>query len=467
MHHPASLAQSLHQLRTAYQAQTYPDLATRRDRLQRLEHALKRHAQPLISALNTDFGQRARHESLLADLLPLLSEIRFVQRRLKGWMRAQKRQVHWMHQPATARVIYQPLGVVGVMVPWNYPVQLAISPLISILAAGNRAFLKLSEWTPATNQALITCLREAFSADEVAIALGEAEISAAFAALPFDHLMFTGSSAVGKKIQRAAAEHLVPVTLELGGKSPALLDQDIPLPRALDPLLFGKTFNAGQTCIAPDYLLCPEARLEEVLTYLKARFTALYPQLLENPHYTALINSAQQQRLSQLAATSGAERILELNPAQEDFSHSQKLPLTLLVNPAVDSRVMTEEIFGPLLPILTYTHWEEALDQIRQRPRPLTLYYFGHDQQHQRQLEYQVHSGSLAINATLVQVAQPDLPFGGIGASGMGCYHGREGFMAFSHPRAVFQRRGWDVTRLLDSQYRRRWLPWLESWFLR
>ncbi|MDR9466822.1 coniferyl aldehyde dehydrogenase [Marinospirillum sp.] len=465
----STLTQQLSQLQEAFSSEPFPVLATRLDRLKRLEKALKAHYPNLLDAMSEDFGGRSRQESLLADVMPIISEIAFVRRRLKHWMKPEKRRVDWLYQPASARVIYQPLGVVGIMVPWNYPLQLALSPLISALAAGNRVFLKLSEWTPMTNQALITCLQEAFSADEVQVATGEKEVSQAFSSLPFDHLLFTGSTAVGKHIQRAAAENLTPVTLELGGKSPALLDQGISLEKALDPLLFGKTLNAGQTCIAPDYLLCPQERLEEVIAYLTRRFAEFYPHLKDNPDYTSLINSQHKKRLLGLLAEVKEQgcQVLELNPADEDLSASNKLALTLLINPDPQAQVMQEEIFGPLLPIITYRDFAQAIQFIRQRPRPLALYYLGTNPQHQQELEYQTHSGSLAINETLLQVAQHDLPFGGVGASGMGQYHGREGFLTFSKAKGVFQRRLFNSARLIYPPYGRWIHRLLERWFMR
>ncbi|SFC27794.1 coniferyl-aldehyde dehydrogenase [Marinospirillum celere] len=463
------LTQQLTQLQTAFASEPYPDFAARKDRLQRLKKSLKLHYLQLVQAMSEDFGSRSRQESLLADVLPILSEIDFVSRRLKRWMRPEKRQVDWLYQPAQARVIYQPVGVVGIMVPWNYPLQLALSPLVSALAAGNRAFLKLSEWTPATNQALITCLQEAFTADEVQIATGKKDVSQAFAQLPLDHLLFTGSSAVGRHIQRAVAENLTPVTLELGGKSPALLDEGIALKQALDPLLFGKTLNAGQTCIAPDYLLCPEERLDEVIAYLQKRFTEFFPQLKDNPDYTSLINRQHKQRLQDLlqeAQACGCQTH-ELNPAKEDLSDGNKLALTLVINPDSEARMMQEELFGPLLPIITYRDFSEAIQFIRQRPRPLALYYLGKNPAHQQLVEYQTLSGGLAINETLLQVAQHDLPFGGVGASGMGHYHGREGFLTFSKAKGVFQRRLFNSARLIYPPYGRWIHRLLERWFMR
>lgn len=463
------LKEQLSQLQEAFAQEPYPELVVRQDRLLRLKKALKKHYPLLLEAMSEDFSGRSRQESLMADLIPIISEIAFVRRRLKAWMRPDKRRVDWIYQPATARIIYQPLGVVGIMVPWNYPLQLALSPLISALAAGNRVFLKLSEWTPATNQALITCLQEAFSADEVQVATGEKEVSQAFSSLAFDHLLFTGSTAVGKHIQRAAAENLTPVTLELGGKSPALLDTDITVNQALDPLLFGKTLNAGQTCIAPDYLLCPEERLNEVTSYLHKRFAEFYPHLKDNPDYTSLIHRQHKQRLEELIAEAQAlgSPVQEINPANEDLSSTNKLPLTLLLNPGLNSRVMQEEIFGPLLPIITYQNFAEAVAFIRQRPRPLALYYLGNNAQHQQQLTYQTHSGSLAIKETLLQVAQHDLPFGGVGASGMGQYHGHEGFLTFSKAKSVFQRRLFNSTRFIYPPYGRRVHRLMERWFMR
>ncbi|WP_114416953.1 coniferyl aldehyde dehydrogenase [Marinospirillum perlucidum] len=443
--------------------------STRLNQLKQLQSALKQDSQQLMAAIDQDFGGRSRQESLMADILPCLTEIDQVCKKLKRWMRPQRRSVEWHYQPATAQVVYQPLGVVGIMVPWNYPLQLAISPLISALAAGNRVLLKLSEWTPATNAALTACLARVFNDNQVKVITGEKDISQAFASLPFDHLLFTGSTAVGKHIQRAAAENLTPVTLELGGKSPALLDSEIPLDKALPPLVFGKTLNAGQTCIAPDYLLCPQERLEEVVDKIQGLFKQFYPHLVENPDYTSLINAQHKQRLNQLLdeVQKANCRCLALNPRQEDFSQGNKLPLTLVINPPAESRLMQEEIFGPLLPIITYSSFEEAVSFIRQRPRPLALYYLGEQEARFRYLEENTHSGSLVMKETLLQVAQQDLPFGGVGASGMGSYHGREGFLTFSHAKPLFRRRWFNTARWIYPPYGR-WLHRLmEKWFLR
>lgn len=451
------LSQHLLCQKKAFEAEPWPSLEQRLQRLDRLKKMLINNREALIASIHQDFGGRSRQESIMADLMPVISEISYVRRHLKRWMKPQKRKVDWLYQPASARVIFQPLGVIGIMVPWNYPLQLALSPLISALAAGNRALLKMSELTPATSALLQQCIQQVFNPAEVQVITGDVQVSRDFARLPFDHLLFTGSTAVGHQIQQAAAEHLTPVTLELGGKSPAILDPDANPEQLIKPLVFGKTLNAGQTCIAPDYLLCPEHLLETTLQAINSTFASFYPSLEDNPDYTAIINATQRQRLLRLRdeALAAGTRHIVLNPASEDLTESNKLPLTLLVNPPESCTVMQQEIFGPLLPIITYTDFDQALQFIRSRPRPLALYYLGHDQQRIQQVERRTHSGGLCINETLLHVAQHDLPFGGIGASGMGCYHGREGFQTFSACRSQFVRRGFNSTRLVYPPYGR------------
>lgn len=451
------LAEHLLHQKKAFESDLWPSLEQRLERLERLKKLVINNRHALIDAINQDFAGRSRQESLMADLMPVISEIKYVRRHLKGWMKPQKRKVDWLYQPASARVIFQPLGVIGIMVPWNYPLQLALSPLISALAAGNRALIKMSELTPATSELLQQCIQQAFSPAEVHVITGDVQVSRDFARLPFDHLLFTGSTAVGHSIQQAAAEHLTPVTLELGGKSPAILDPDADPDQLIKPLVFGKTLNAGQTCIAPDYLLCPEHLLEPTLQAISNAFSTFYPRLLDNPDYTAIINTTQHQRLIDLRdeALAAGSRGIELNPADENFANSNKLPLTLLVNPPESCAVMQQEIFGPVLPILTYTNFDQALHFIRTKPRPLALYYLGHNQDRIQQVEQETHSGGLCINETLLHVAQHDLPFGGIGSSGMGRYHGQEGFQTFSACRSQFIRRGFNSTRLVYPPYGR------------
>jgi coniferyl-aldehyde dehydrogenase len=358
-------------------------------------------------------------------------------------------------QPGKAQVIYQPLGVVGIIVPWNYPLYLAMGPLTTALAAGNRAMVKMSESTPATAEAFARMLGTVFSTDQVTVITGEAEVGMAFSQLPFDHLLFTGGTGIGRHVMRAAAENLTPVTLELGGKSPAIISRDVPMADAVERIAFGKGLNAGQTCVAPDYVLCPRERIDELVEALRIQFAQFYPSLKHNADYTQVINPRQYQRLVgylQDAIDQGA-RIIEINPGEEDLSDTRILPPTLLLDVTDGMKVMQDEIFGPLLPIIPYEGIEQAMHYVGERPRPLALYYFGYDKAEQQLLMEQTHAGGMCINDTVFHVAQDDMPFGGIGPSGMGQYHGREGFLTFSKAKGVYIKQRYNGARPIYPPY--------------
>jgi coniferyl-aldehyde dehydrogenase len=454
-----SLPLLLERQRAAYTAHPLPSAGQRRANLARLKAALLAHRQQLVSTISADFGSRSPYETLAAEIMSSVNAINHARRHLARWMRPQRRRTGLVYRPAQAAVHYQPLGVVGIMVPWNYPVALAAGPLVSALAAGNRAMIKLSEFTPATNTVIRQLLAQAFAADEVAVVEGGPEVSQAFAQLPFDHLLFTGSTAVGRHVMRAAAANLTPVTLELGGKCPAIIAPGAELVAAAGRICIGKAFNAGQTCIAVDYVLCPRDQVEPLAAALGRRFAAMYPQLRENADYTAIINDRHYQRLIALReeARAGGARVLEINPAGEELEGARKLPLTLLLDTQPQMRIRQEEIFGPLLPIVPYDALDEALAHMRSQPRALALYYFDLDRERQAKLLASTHSGAVCINDTLVQFAQDELPFGGIGASGMGAYHGRDGFLTFSHAKAVMRRGRLNLLRMAYPPYK----PWL------
>ncbi|MCO8167586.1 coniferyl aldehyde dehydrogenase [Pseudomonas sp. 21LCFQ02] len=448
--------------RQAFAANPMPSVAQRQAWLRELAQQLKAQRQALVTAISTDFGHRSADETLLAELLPSLMGIRDARRRLKGWMKPSRRHVGLAFQPASAKVMYQPLGVVGIIVPWNYPLFLAIGPLTGALAAGNRVMLKLSESTPATGQLLKQMLAQIFPQDLVCVVLGEVEVGMAFSRLPFDHLLFTGATGIGKQVMRAAAEHLTPVTLELGGKSPAIVSRDVPLADAAQRLAFGKTLNAGQTCVAPDYVLVPRERLDGLVEALRHTVQGFYPQPTRNRDSTHIINQRQRRRLQHYvddAIGKGAQAIV-LQPQGQDG----QMPLTLLLDVDDSMQVMQEEIFGPLLPVLPYDTLEQALGWINQRPRPLALYFFGYDKHEQRQVLERTHSGGVCINDTLQHVAVDDLPFGGIGPSGMGHYHGREGFLTFSKAKSVLIKPRLNTARLIYPPYGKtlqRLIQWL------
>jgi coniferyl-aldehyde dehydrogenase len=446
-----SLAHIFAEQRQAFSANPMPVAAQRLQWLKALRTLLSEERQALIEAISADFSHRSPDETLLAELMPSLHNIHYASRHLKRWMKPSRRKVGLAFQPASAKVMYQPVGVVGVIVPWNYPLFLAIGPLVGALAAGNRVMLKLSESTPATGELLKRLLGRVFPEDLVSVVLGEAEVGIAFSRLPFDHLLFTGATRIGRHVMRAAAENLTPVTLELGGKSPAIVSCDVPIKDAAERIAFGKTLNAGQTCVAPDYVLVPSDRVDEFVEAYKQAVLRFYPTLSDNPDYTAIINPRQLARLEGylIDACSKGAKVISL------FVHGQgrRMPFSLLLDVNDDMIVMQDEIFGPLLPIVPYEHIEQAFDYINQRQRPLALYYFGYNKAEQQRVLEQTHSGGVCLNDTLLHVAQDDLPFGGIGASGMGHYHGHEGFLTFSKAKGVFTKQRFNAARLIYPPY--------------
>jgi acyl-CoA reductase-like NAD-dependent aldehyde dehydrogenase len=376
-------------------------------------------------------------------------------------MRPERRGTSIPFWPGRNQIVWQPKGVVLIISPWNYPLSLAIGPLAAALAAGNRAVLKPSEFTPATSDLLKRRLEGALGAGCVSVATGGPDVAQALCRLPFDHILFTGSTAVGKKVMAAAAENLTPVTLELGGKSPAIVHPDYDLAIAACRIARGKLMNAGQTCIAPDYALVQESAVEAFAQQYREAARRLYPRLIDNRDYTAIINQRHYDRLQALVADAGAKgaRVEPIDPGAEldageiGSSNTRKIAPVVLSGVTDDMAIMQEEIFGPLLPIVGYRTIDEAIDYVRRRPRPLALYYFDDDSVRvQRMLELTV-SGGVTINDTIYHFAQEQLPFGGSGPSGMGAYHGREGFRTFSHGKGVFFQSRLTLTSLLAPPY--------------
>ena len=455
--------------RAAFRKAPMPSADERIQHLQALKHGVLKHQQALIDAIGEDFGRRSADETRLAEIMPSLEGIHYASKRVKGWMKPSRRKVGLAFQPAKAQVIYQPLGVVGIIVPWNYPLFLAIGPLITALSAGNRAMIKMSESTPRTAEVVQQLLGEIFPEDHVAVVTGEADVGVAFSKLAFDHLLFTGATSIGRHVMRAAADNLTPVTLELGGKSPAIISADVPLNDAAERIAFGKGVNAGQTCVAPDYILCPRSRVDDLTQALHKQFAQMYPSLRDNADFTQVINPRQYQRLRSYltdAEEKGA-RILPVNPANEDLSGTRIIAPTLLLDVTDDMKVMQDEIFGPLLPILPYDNLDSALDYIAERPRPLALYYFGYDKAEQQRLMDQTHAGGMCINDALLHVAQDDMPFGGIGASGMGHYHGHEGFLTMSKAKGVYIKQRYNGAKPIYPPYGGKLLNLVYKLFLR
>ncbi|MGE7959843.1 coniferyl aldehyde dehydrogenase [Pseudomonas sp. NPDC089530] len=437
--------------RQAFAANPMPPAAQRQQWLKSLRELLDSEREALIDAISADFSHRSADETLIAEIMPSLHGIHHASKHLKGWMKPSRRKVGLAFQPASAKVVYQPLGVVGVIVPWNYPLYLAIGPLVGALAAGNRVLLKLSESTPATGLLLKRLLAKVFPEDLVAVVLGEAEVGMAFSRLPFDHLLFTGATSIGKHVMRAAAENLTPVTLELGGKSPAIVSADVPLKDAAERIAFGKTMNAGQTCVAPDYVLVPENRVGAFVDAYRQVVRGFFPTLADNPDYTAIINQRQLARLNSYISDATSKGAL-LIPLFEE-NQERRMGHSLMLNVSDEMTVMQDEIFGPILPIVPYTNLDQAFAYINQRPRPLALYYFGYDKAEQQRVLNETHSGGVCLNDTLLHVAQDDMPFGGIGPSGMGHYHGHEGFLTFSKAKGVLSKQRLNAARLIYPPY--------------
>ncbi len=438
-------------LKVTYRAQGALSYRDRDRALKALARSIRRRRDDIISAIDADFGGRSRHETLSAEIFTSVAAIRHTLTHLRDWMEPEDRPTFWAMRPSRCQVRYQPLGVVGVISPWNYPVYLAISPIAAAISAGNRVMLKPSELTPKTSDLLAEILHESLGPDIVAVITGDHTVGAAFSRLPFDHLLFTGSTGVGRRVMAAASDNLTPVTLELGGKSPVVLHGSYSVKAAAKRIIYGKLLNAGQTCIAPDYVLCPRDRVGPLVEALKAEVARRYPTLKDNPDYTAVINDRHRDRLAALlsdAEEKGAE-LVTINPAGEDLSGGRRMAPTLVLNPTADMEIMKEEIFGPLLPIVPCDSVEAALDYVNDHPRPLALYYFDRSRRRARRVLDQTTSGGVTINDTILHVSQEDLPFGGVGPSGMGAYHGFEGFETFSHKKAVLHQSALALTPMI------------------
>ena len=428
----------------AYLAEGAVTAETRIDRLDRAINILVQHRDELCEAMRADFGHRSVDQSMFTDIAGSIGPLKHSRKHLRRWMKAEKRKVDFPLNllGAKARVEYQPLGVVGMISPWNFPVNLTFAPLAGILSAGNRCMIKPSEFTPATSDLMLDLFARYFDELEIAVINGGADVGANFSKLAFDHLLFTGATSVAKHVMRAASENLVPVTLELGGKSPVVVGRSADVQKTTDAIMAGKLLNAGQICLAPDYVMIPEETLDEFVAATERSVSKMFPTLLDNDDYTSVINSRHYDRLNgylEDAREKGAT-VHSVNPADEDFSQQSayKIPPTLIVNPDDDMQVMQDEIFGPLLPVKTYKNFQDSHAYINGRDRPLGLYYFGDDAAEERQLLDRTTSGGVTVNDVIMHIAQEDLPFGGVGPSGMGSYHGHDGFKTFSHTKSVY-----------------------------
>jgi len=429
--------------------------ATRIDRLDRGIDALVRYADKLAEALSSDFTCRPREVTLLTDVGASVAPMKHAKKHLHKWMKSEKRPTIFPLNlmGGRSRIEYQPLGVAGIISPWNFPVSMVFAPMSGALAAGNRIMVKPSEFTPATSEVLKAMVEDVYDPKEVVVFTGGPEVGQAFSNLPLDHLLFTGATSVARHIMAAASRNLVPVTLELGGKSPVIISRTADLEKSLGRIMMGKTLNAGQICLAPDYLLVPEEKLHDVITIAQNAVAAMYPSLLDNEQYTSVVNERHFQRLTGYLAEAEERGVktIAINPAGEDFSQQQgthKIPPTLIPEPPEDLKVLQEEIFGPLLPIRTYTEFSETIDYINSKPRPLAAYYFGEDAAEQTAVETRTTSGGICINDVIMHIGQEDLPFGGVGPSGMGSYHGIEGFRTFSHAKSIYRQTKWNFAKL-------------------
>lgn len=418
------------------------------------------HGEALCDAMSADFGHRSKDQSNLSDIAGSIETLKYAKKNLRAWMRPSRRSVQFPLGlfGARAAVHYQPKGVVGVISPWNFPVNLTFAPLAGIFAAGNRAMIKPSEFTEQTSQLMAKLLGEYYTDEEVAVVTGGPEVGAAFTKLAFDHIVFTGATSVAHHVMRAAADNLVPVTLELGGKSPVILGRSADVQKAALRIMSGKTLNAGQICLAPDYVFVPEDKNDEFVEAARDAVAKMYPAgLKDNEDYTSVVNQRHFERLQSSLEDARAKggAIIEINPADEDFSQQShhKMPPYIVAGATDDMTVMQDEIFGPILPIRTYKDTEDVVAYINAHPRPLGLYYFGSDAAERDYVLGNTTSGGVTVNDVFFHVAQEDLPFGGIGSSGMGAYHGRDGFIEFSHKKAVYTQPAADLLAIIRPPY--------------
>jgi coniferyl-aldehyde dehydrogenase len=434
-----------------------PPLELRVDRLNRLKTLIMDNRYDFIEALNSDYGNRSKEASIMTDAYSIIPDLNTAIKNIKKWTKADKRSSNFPcgFFGARAYVNYEPLGTVGMISPWNFPVNLSFGPLAAIFAAGNQVMHKPSELTPLTASLIKDLCDKAFDENEFATFLGGPEVGEAFTKLHFDHLLYTGSGNVGKHVMQSAAENLVPVTLELGGKSPVVIGDSADLKSSAKRIMFGKTLNAGQICLAPDYVIIHKDKKEEFITEAENAIKGFYPDIKDNEDYTSIINERHYNRINSLiddAKEKGAN-VHQINPSNEDFTQQEfyKIPPTIITNTSDDMRVMNEEIFGPVLPVLEYENIDDALSTINAKDRPLGLYYFGTDKKEESEIINKTSSGGVTVNNVIGHIQQTDLPFGGVGPSGMGRYQGYDGFKNFSNHRAVYKDVGFKFDKLFDG----------------
>lgn len=447
------LSKILNMQRAAFLRDGAPTLTQRRADLRKLKSALITRRKEIEDAVNKDFGHRSRYETTMIEVVGVIEGLKYLDKNLRKFMRPTHRHVAIHMRFGKARIEYQPLGVVGVISPWNYPINLSLMPVVTAIAAGNRVMLKPSKFTPATNAVITAMISEIFPEEQMAVVNSD---GAAFSRLPFDHLVFTGSTSVGRSVMKAASENLVPVTLELGGKSPVIIGKDFSLDKAVSRIVFGKLLSAGQTCIAPDYALVHETEVDAFINAYDNGVKAAYPEGPTSTDYTSIVNEQQFAILNELlndAHKHGAKVIEVGNRPEEALSRPHTLAPTIVLGITDEMRIANEEIFGPILPILSYRSIDDAINYINARPRPLALYYFGNNGHDKRKVLSRTTSGNVTINGTFNHIAQDDLPFGGVGESGMGQYHGIEGFRTLSHAKGIFEQGRWNGMDLLRAPF--------------
>ena len=436
-----------------------PSVQLRKDRLDRCIAMIKKYQEKVIQSIQEDFGNRDPVMSVMTEVESSIGSLNHAKKNITSWVRPTKRrpEVPGLGSlirllGAKARIEYQPKGTVGVISPWNFPVNLILAPMAGIFAAGNRAMIKPSEITPHTSLLIKEMFNEFYDEAEVAVFTGDSDLGASFSRLPFDHLIFTGGTEIARHVMRAASENLVPLTLELGGKSPVIVSDTANIKKTASRVMIGKTMNAGQICLAPDYALIPKDKINDFVKESQATIADMYPQIKDNQDYTSIINSKHYERIQSYledAKIKGAE-VVEINPSEEDFSQQEhhKIPPTLVLNPTDDMKIMQEEIFGPVLPIKSYEELEESVNYINSKERPLGLYYFGDNKEEEEFVLNNTTSGGVTLNDVIWHVGQENLPFGGIGPSGMGSYHGVDGFKEFSHLKSIYKQPSLDLMKL-------------------
>lgn len=450
----ASMLTILEAQKRAHIREGAPSVALRKDRLNRCVSVLVDYQKDIVDALDADFGSRSKDMSMLTDVMGAIAPLKHARDNFEKWMRTEKRGVEFPFGllGAKAEVRFQPKGTVGVVSPWNFPIQLTFGPLAGILAAGNRAMIKPSELTPETSALMARLFDLVFDEEEIAVITGGPDVGQAFCGLAFDHIIFTGGTGIGRHVMRAAADNLVPLTLELGGKSPTIIGRTADFEKAVTRIMAGKTMNAGQICLAPDYVMAPAEKRDDFVKAASAAVAKMFPTIKDNDDYTAIINQRHYDRIKGYVDEAKAKgaTVIEINPANEDFTQQEhrKIPPTLILDATDDMKVMQEEIFGPVLPVKTYQTISEAVAYVNANDRPLGLYYFGEDKAETEQVLNTTTSGGVTLNDVIFHVGQEDLPFGGIGPAGMGSYHGRDGFFEFSHKKAVYAQTKNEITAL-------------------